>query len=127
MTAKRRILIIEDERLLREAFTFLLRSEGFLVDTADNGKNGLAKLAAFQPDLILLDMLMPVMDGVTFLQEAELLANYPSVKVLMLSNLSDPVSLEDVQSYGVTASILKADLSPADLAAVAKKTLSVGL
>jgi CheY-like chemotaxis protein len=127
MTAKRRILIIEDERLLREAFTFLLRSEGFLVDTADNGKNGLAKLAAFQPDLILLDMLMPVMDGVAFLQEAKLLANYPSVKVLMLSNLSDPVSLEDVQDYGVTASILKADLSPADLAAVAKKTLSVGI
>jgi CheY-like chemotaxis protein len=127
MTAKRRILIIEDERLLREAFTFLLRSEGFLVDYADNGKSGLDKLADFQPELVLLDMLMPVMDGISFLRQANIPVNYPSLKVLMLSNLSDPVSLEDVQAYGVTASILKADLSPADLAAVAKKTLSVGI
>jgi DNA-binding NarL/FixJ family response regulator len=127
MTAKRRILIIEDERLLREAFTFLLRSEGFVVETAENGKVGLAKLEVFRPDLILLDMLMPVMDGAGFLKEAVFPANYPHVKVLMLSNLSDPVALDDVQAYGVTSSVLKADLSPAELAATVKKVLSGGV
>jgi two-component system response regulator YesN len=123
MTAKR-ILIIEDERPLREAFTFLLQSEGFLVDAAENGKVGLAKLASFKPHLILLDMLMPVMDGAAFLKKAELPIKYPRIKTLLLSNLSDPVSLDDVQRYGVTLSVLKADLSPAELAAMAKKTLS---
>jgi two-component system, response regulator YesN len=123
MTAKR-ILIIEDERPLREAFTYLLQSEGFNVESAENGKIGLAKLVSFKPHLILLDMLMPVMDGEAFLKHAELPAKYPRVKTLMLSNLSDPIALDDVHGYGVTASVLKADLSPAELAAMAKKTLS---
>jgi two-component system response regulator YesN len=124
MTARRRILIIEDEKPLREAFAYLLSSEGFVVETADNGKAGLAKLAAFKPHLILLDMLMPIMDGEAFLRKAQLATKYPRLKTLMLSNLSDPVALEDAHAYGVTDSILKADLSPVELAAIAKKMLS---
>lgn len=124
MTTKRRILIIEDEKPLREAFVYLLSSEGFLVESAENGKAGLAKLAAFKPHLILLDMLMPVMDGETFLKKAKLAVKYPQVKTLMLSNLSDPVTLDDAHTFGVTSSVLKADLSPSELAAMAKKMLS---
>lgn len=124
MTTQRRILIIEDEKPLREAFVYLLNSEGFLVESAENGKVGLAKLAAFKPHLILLDMLMPVMDGESFLKKAKLATKYPDVKTLMLSNLSDPVAPEDAHIFGVTNSVLKADLSPIDLAAMAKKMLS---
>lgn len=123
MTTKR-VLIIEDERPLREAFTYLLQSEGFLVESAENGKVGLSKLATFKPHLILLDMLMPVMDGAAFLRKAELPSKYPRVKTLLLSNLSDPVAFDDSHQYGVTLSVLKADLSPAELAAMAKKTLA---
>jgi two-component system, response regulator YesN len=126
MTAARRILIIEDEKPLREAFTYLLRSEGFEVDAAENGKTGLAKLDSFRPHLILLDMLMPVMDGNTFLQKAALTTRHPKIKTLMLSNLSDPVAMEDAQVYGVTGSVLKAELSPTELAAMAKSILSGG-
>lgn len=124
MTTKQRILIIEDEKPLRDAFAYLLGSEGFLVESAENGKVGLAKLVMFKPHLILLDMLMPVMDGETFLKKAMLATKYPQVKTLMLSNLSDPVALDDAHAYGVTSSVLKADLSPIELAAMAKKMLS---
>jgi CheY-like chemotaxis protein len=123
MTAKKRILIVEDEKPLREAFAYLLESEGFEVDLAENGKVALAKLESFVPHLILLDMLMPIMDGVTFLKMAELQAGYPQIKILILSNLSDPVTPEDISLYGVTGSVLKADLSPSELATVAKKLL----
>lgn len=120
----KKILIIEDEKPLREAFTFLLKSEGFLVDCAENGKIGLSKLAAFRPDLLLLDMLMPVMDGMTFLKEAALPTHFPRLKTLMLSNLSDAITFDDAHLYGVSDSLLKADLSPAQLVSVVKKLLS---
>jgi DNA-binding response OmpR family regulator len=121
---KQRILIIEDEKPLREAFAFLLESEGFAVGLAENGKIGLQKLQSFDPDLILLDMLMPVMNGQEFLETAQLLKNGAKARVLMLSNLSDPITLEDAHVYGVTDSVLKADLSPAELAARVKKLLA---
>jgi DNA-binding response OmpR family regulator len=122
--AKKRILIIEDEKPLREAFAYLLESEGFAIELAENGRIGLTKLKAFKPHLILLDMLMPVMNGQDFLHNANLITEHPTIKTLMLSNLSDAISLEDATTYGVTDSVLKADLSPADLAALAKKLLS---
>lgn len=123
MTAKR-ILIVEDEKPLREAFAFLFKSEGFAVDMAENGKVALAKLRSFKPNLLLLDMLMPVMSGEEFLKHAQLSTTHPHVKTLMLSNLSDAISLEDAAAYGVTDSILKADLSPKQLASKVKKMLS---
>lgn len=122
--AQKRILIIEDEKPLREAFAYLFKSEGFLVELAENGKVGLTRLRAFKPNLVLLDMLMPVMNGQEFLKKAKMPTKYPEVKTLLLSNLSDAITFEDAHIYGVTESILKADLSPADLAAKVKKMLS---
>lgn len=119
-----RILIIEDEKPLREAFAYLLESEGFEIARAENGRTALSKLRSFKPDLILLDMLMPVMDGMTFLKEAQLPAKYPAVKTLMLSNLSDAITFDDAHEYGVTSSVLKADLSPMQLVELVKKILS---
>jgi DNA-binding response OmpR family regulator len=121
---KSRILIIEDEKPLREAFAFLLESEGYTVELAENGRVGLSKLDSFNPDLVLLDMLMPVMNGQEFLKEAHLIEREATVKILMLSNLSDPITLDDAMGLGVTDSVLKADLSPAELATKVKKLLS---
>ncbi len=120
----KRILIIEDEKPLREAFAFLLKSEGFEIGIAENGKIGLTMLETFKPDLILLDMLMPVMNGQEFLKKAKLITKHPRVRTLALSNLSDAVSMEDAHQFGVTESVLKADLSPSQLAAKVKKMLS---
>lgn len=123
---RKRILIIEDEKPLREAFCFLLEGEGFKVMTAENGKIGLERLDSFQPDLILLDMLMPVMDGMTFLKKAQLPTKHPRTQTIMLSNLSDAITFDDAAIYGVTISVLKADLSPVELIDTAKKVLSTG-
>jgi len=120
----KRVLIIEDEKPLREAFSYLLQSEGFAVELAENGKIGLAKLKTFKPDLILLDMLMPIMDGMTFLKEAQLPEHHPDLKTILLSNLSDAITFDDAHVYGVTTSVLKAELSPAELVTTIKKVLS---
>jgi len=121
----KKILVVEDEKPLREAFCYLLESEGFIVMPAENGQIGLQKLkGGFRPNLILLDMIMPVMDGMAFLRQAKLVREHPRTRTLMLSNLSDAITFDEAHTFGVTKSVLKADLSPAQLADVVKKMLS---
>ncbi len=115
----KKVLIIEDEKPLRDVYALILQTEGFKVATAENGESGLKKLKAFNPDLIILDILMPVMGGKEFLETAKLKKNYPETNTIIVSNLSDPI--DDYQKYGVVECFLKVNLSPKELAAVAKK------
>jgi CheY-like chemotaxis protein len=64
-----RVLIIEDEQDIREALAVLLESEGHDITTASNGVEGLEQARAHRPDILLLDLMMPVMDGFRFLAE----------------------------------------------------------
>jgi DNA-binding NarL/FixJ family response regulator len=67
---------------------------------------------------------MPVMNGVEFLKRVKLRSRRPPVKALVLSNLSDPIGRDDLQAYGVTKIVLKADLSPAQLAQTVQTMLA---
>lgn len=116
MGTKYKILVVEDEQILREAYCQILTQEGYEVAEAANGRLALKQLKTFQPDLILLDILMPEMDGLTFLTLAKLTKNYPGVKVIAFSNLSDQQKLDQMVSLGVTENILKSTLSPKQLA-----------
>jgi len=120
----KRVLIIEDEKPLRDAYGMVLEQEGFTISTAENGKVGMTKLKSFKPDLIILDMLMPVMDGISFLKSADLTSQYPKTKTVIISNLSDAITDAESKEYGVVKSFLKVNLSPLDLAAVAKEYCS---
>jgi DNA-binding NarL/FixJ family response regulator len=112
-----RILIVEDETILREAYAIVLESHGFRVSTAANGQVALDALIAEMPDLILLDLLMPVMGGKQFLEESEILTKHPDVKVIVYSNISDQVTIKSLLKVGVHEHILKSSMSPSDLAA----------
>jgi CheY-like chemotaxis protein len=117
----KKVLIIEDEKTLRDVYALILEKEGFAVDKAENGKIGLGKLKTFKPDLITLDMLMPVMGGIEFLKSANLPVDYPNAKTIIVSNLSDPMSEAEWKKYGVVHSFVKANLSPNALFSVVKK------
>lgn len=71
----KQILVIEDDDSIREALSELFASEGFSVAVADNGSTGLTALALARPRLVLLDPMMPVMDGRGFLAAQEKLAD----------------------------------------------------
>jgi CheY-like chemotaxis protein len=109
------ILIVEDETILRDAYKMVLSVKGYDVTTAENGKIALDMLKGEEPDLILLDMLMPVMGGKEFLTHAALPSNHPNVKVIVYSNLSDQATIEEVLNMGVEEHILKSSMSPNDL------------
>jgi CheY-like chemotaxis protein len=109
-----KILILEDDQTLQTAYKLLLENEGHDVTAVDNGKEGLEVLKNLQPDLILLDLLMPVMDGMTFLRK--LRESGDDTKVVVLTNFDQDKHIEEAQELGAYKYIVKANAAPRDLA-----------
>jgi PAS domain S-box-containing protein len=82
---KRRVLVVEDEKDVREMLKFLLESEGHEVSTADNGDEGLAKLGSFRPDVALVDIGLPGMDGYEVARRARSLPGGARVKLIAIT------------------------------------------
>lgn len=118
----KKILIVEDESVLQNAYRIILATAGYKVETANNGAEGLTKLAKFNPDLILLDVFMPVLDGKEFLKNYNN-TDHPGTKILVLTNLSDADTHAEVMRLGADAVAVKAELSPADLVALVESVL----
>ena len=79
------ILVVEDDVSLNNSYVKFLVAEGYIVDSAKNGEEALAIFDAKKPDLILLDLSMPVLDGVGFLEKADILKVSPGTKVIVFS------------------------------------------
>ncbi|MDB5163459.1 MAG: DNA-binding response regulator VicR [Candidatus Saccharibacteria bacterium] len=110
-----KILIVEDDEALNKAYEFILKQDGHTVMTAFNGQDGLHKADDFKPDIILLDLLMPVMDGLQFLQNFDATNKHPNVKVVILTNLGHEKEVEEALQLGAYKYILKAHESPRQL------------
>lgn len=116
-----KLLIIEDEQILREAYKLILSKEGYEVYEAADGDEGLTQLADVRPDIVLLDIIMPKMDGIEFVKQARLKKDHPQAKVVIFSNLSDHNRLQKIRKFGVKHNVLKSSLSPKDLVQVVKE------
>ena len=84
-TETSRILVVDDEATIRDFVSDLLRDEGYAVQSATNGREALALLSSWRPDAILLDLMMPVMDGTTFLAHREEDPELTSIPVIVMS------------------------------------------
>ena len=112
----RKILVVEDEDVLRETYDMILSTEPYIVETAINGEEALAKCKTMNFDLILLDLMMPVLDGVGFLNELNSRDDDNSFpKIIILSNLTAGTELEQALKLGAQSNILKASLTPKQL------------
>jgi two-component system response regulator MprA len=95
------ILVVDDEDAIRDALTDSLEFEGYRVESAANGQQALAKVRATRPDAIVLDLMMPVMDGWTFMQECRKDPACVCTPVLVISAhraLQETTSTLDVQA-----------------------------
>lgn len=110
-----KILIVEDEKMLADAFQMILEKSGHSVKVAYNGDEGLIAAASFKPDLILLDLLMPVKDGLGFLKDYDLKTTHPDVKVIIFSNLDMQKEAEEAFRLGASKYVLKAWATPKTL------------
>lgn len=117
-----KVLVVEDDADLQEVYVMILRSQGYEVEAADNGLEALNKLRRFTPDVILLDYLMPKMDGKNFLENFEK-ESMPGVRIIVCSNIADMSALEEMVRLGADRTILKSDLSPIDLINLVETTM----
>lgn len=119
----KKVLIVEDETILREAYSIVLTRHGYEVSTAANGLLAIDHIENDMPDLILLDMLMPVMGGEQFLDESDILSKHKSVKIIVYSNISDREKVEKLLKRGVHEHIVKSSMAPNQLAEYVKNAL----
>lgn len=118
----RKILLVEDEDILRDTYVTILSTQPYLLDVAENGKVALDLCQKSSYDLILLDLMMPVMDGVTFLEHFTKDDSGTS-KVLIMSNLSSGTELERAMALGSYRNMVKAELTPRQLLALVRYEL----
>jgi DNA-binding response OmpR family regulator len=118
-----RILVVEDDSDLNNAYCIILRHAGHEVVEAFDGKEALDKLKDFEPDLVLLDLLMPVMGGLEFLQEWEKPKKHRNVKVLIFTNMENSPEVSEAYKLGATRCIIKSWTAPHNLARVVSDTL----
>lgn len=114
------ILVVEDDPALSDAFSIVLRKQGYEVVVAFNGKEALQKVDGSMPDLILLDLLMPIMGGKEFLEK---FSNTNDIPVIVLSNLDTRSDIQEVLDLGASRYMLKAWASPNELVKLVKETL----
>jgi len=98
-SSSKKVLIVEDEDMLASALELKLKHEGLEVVKAANGQLGLEMALSFKPDIILMDLLMPVMDGKTMLHELRKLPEYKNIPVIVLTNAGNVDNMKETQVY----------------------------
>jgi DNA-binding response OmpR family regulator len=118
-----KIAIIEDDDVISQMYRFKFENEGFSVQTASNGKLGLELAKAMQPDIILLDLMMPEMDGEAVLKQLRASSWGMDIKVIILTNMGEQEIPSSLKELGVSSVILKANMTPRQVAELVKKQL----
>ncbi len=120
-----KILVVEDEVALLKVLKLKLKSAGFNVITAWNGEDGLEMALREKPDLILLDIIMPKMDGLTMLRKIRETEYGKTVKAIVLTNLSDSSSVEKSTQAGAFDYLVKTNWQLDEVAGKVKAALNI--
>lgn len=118
-----KIAIVEDDVAISQMYRIKFEAEGFKVETAENGKLGLELIEDMKPDIVLLDLMMPEMDGEEMLTKLRQTAHGKNMKVIVLTNMGEsevPASIKEMQ---VEAFILKANMTPRQVAKLVEEHL----
>lgn len=116
MEIKKKILVVEDEQDARRIYLDILTQAGFQVDGAVDGVETLSKCTNEKYDLVLLDIIMPNLDGLATLKELkDHPEKYGNMVIYMLTNIGNDVAIEKAVSLGARGYILKAETAPDDL------------
>lgn len=118
-----RISIIEDDQLISQMYRMKLETEGYDVDIAENGMNGIEMVAQKHPDLILLDYSLPDIDGSAVLKEVRRNGAAAGTPVIVLTNMDNEAVENDLAKWNITDYIVKANLTPREVVAKIKQTL----
>jgi DNA-binding response OmpR family regulator len=119
------IAIIEDDQVISQMYRMKFESDGFAVHVATNGKDGITLVEETTPDVILLDMQMPGMNGDEALAEIRKHDWGKHIPVIVLTNLGEEEAPKNLRSLGIESYIVKADLTPRQVVDRVKQTLKL--
>lgn len=119
-----KIAIIEDDQAISQMYRFKFEAEGYEVETAENGKLGLELAEKMKPDVILLDLMMPEMNGDEVLAKMRATTWGKNIKVVVLTNMGEQEIPDNVKQLGVSHVILKAAMTPRQVAEIVKQELA---
>jgi CheY-like chemotaxis protein len=112
-----KILLAEDDLYIRDIYNVVLQKAGFSVEQAENGQQALEKTLSFNPDVLLLDIMMPDIDGLEVLRRLRTDEKYKTTKpkIIIVTNLAQEDTAEQAKKYGAEGYVVKADIEPHDL------------
>ncbi len=114
----KKILLVEDETELRELYKILLQGENYQVDAVGDGKAGLEAMSRGGYDLVLLDIMLPFIDGLDVLErnaKSDIATKQPNKSVVLLTNLAQDQTIAKGLEYGVRGYMIKSDYNPEQL------------
>ncbi len=120
---KGKILIIEDEQYLADMYKMKFEREGYEVELAYDGESGIELAKKVKPDLILLDLVLPKMDGYTVLRALRADKKTKSLKIYVFSNLGQEEEIEEGLKNGADGYLIKANVTPTQLVELVEKIL----
>lgn len=120
-----KIAIIEDDPTINQMYRMKFEATSFEVQMASDGEQGVALAEAFRPDLILLDIQMPKMNGYETLKAIRSHEWGKNIPVIILTNLGEEEAPKELRTLGIESYIVKADLTPSQVVERAKETLNL--
>jgi CheY-like chemotaxis protein len=121
----KKILLIEDDLVMRTVYQRFLRSHGFEVEVAVDGEDGLAKLARVQPDAVVVDVMMPKLNGIAVVQAIRAQEALRTLPVMVVTNAAVPAFVEQARAAGADHVCDKSKDSPVAVVALLQKLLNV--
>jgi len=119
----KKILIVEDDKFLRELISKKLKDEGYQLAQAIDGEEGVVKAKEVSPDLILLDLILPGIDGFEVLSRIKKDSSVSSIPVIILSNLGQKEEIERGIKLGAIDFLIKAHFTPGEIIEKIKEIL----
>jgi len=120
-----KIAIIEDDPVINQMYRMKFEADGFEVQIADNGKRGVELVEGFLPDIILLDLQMPHMNGAEALEHIRSHDWGKTIPVIILTNLGEEEAPKSLRDLGIHSYIVKADLTPRQVVSRVKEALGI--
>lgn len=114
-TQQKKVLIVDDDEFLLEMYALKFKEVGFKVEIAETGREAVDKASEFAPDIILLDIVLPEMDGFEVLQEIRHNKKVPNSFIVMLTNLGQKDDTERSIRLGADDYIVKAHFTPSEV------------
>lgn len=118
-----KICIIEDEEMIRDLYREKLEGEHYQVFTATNGQEGLELLKKTAPNLALIDLMMPFMDGYELMEAMKADPELKSIPIIILTNFDDTESISKTSHFDADFYLVKAQYSPSEVARIVKEVL----